>query len=88
MAVLGNLGPGSPARPAISRRKIEILRAAEEVLDPNSEIRTADFADFTDVKRVSFRAPASDFEAIFVSKSFFIRAIRAICGFNSDFRVE
>jgi hypothetical protein len=46
-------------------------------------IGTADFADFADVKPVSFMALASDFEAIFVSKLLFIRAIR---GFNSSFR--
>ena len=52
---------------------------------PNSEISTADFADFAEVKRVSFMAPASDLEAIFVSQLLFIRAIRANCGFNSGF---
>jgi len=55
--------------------------------NPNSEIGTADFADFEDVKQVSFMALASDFEAVFVSKLLFIRAIRAIRGFNSGFRV-
>ena len=60
---------------------------SESGLNPISEIRTADFADFTEVKRVSFRAPASDFEAVFVSKLLFIRALRASRGFNSGFRV-
>jgi hypothetical protein len=58
--------------------------AAAPPFNPNSEIRTADFADFADVKRVSFMVLASDFEAIFVSKLF----IRAIRGFNSGFRVK
>jgi hypothetical protein len=51
-------------------------------------METADFADFADVKQVSFMALASDFEAAFVSKLLFIRAIRAIRGFNSGFRVK
>jgi hypothetical protein len=55
------------------------------LFNPNSEIGTADFAD---VKQVSFRALASDFEAVFVSKLLFIRAIRASRGFNSGFRVK
>jgi hypothetical protein len=54
---------------------------------PNSEIRTAAFADFADAKCVSFVALASDSSAGFVSMLLFIRASRVICGFNSGFRV-
>jgi hypothetical protein len=56
-------------------------------LNPNAEISTADFADFTEVKRVLFMALASDFAPSFISKLWFIRALCASCGFNSGFRV-
>jgi hypothetical protein len=56
------------------------------IFSPDSEIGTADFADFAEVKPVSFLALASDFEAVFVSQLLFIRASRASRGFNSGLR--
>ena len=57
-------------------------------LNPKTEIRTADFTDFTDDKRVSFTARCSDSSGLFASKFLFIRVIRVIRGFNFGSRVK
>ena len=74
----------APSRPPHRKASFAVVRAG---FIPNSEIRTAAFADFADAKCVSFVALASDSSAGFVSMLLFIRASRVSCGFNSGFRV-